>query len=166
MLEMVRPVVKMLKIPKYNIVVGPEEEASEPYDVYINVSDTPDCQFGKHPFAYWYPINEVANWGYSPFYWSKKILDMHVALGHKILVHCHAGVCRSPAITVAWLYSMGHKRDEINKMLKDPYFIQSFERLQGDNCIPKLSEFHAAMKEHPTYSLMGCLSLIKKHMEH
>ncbi len=66
-----------------------------------------------HPYSvatasdlYWYPINELGQWGYSVFFWAKRILDFRTGRGESILIHCKAGVHRSPTILFTWLLSL------------------------------------------------------------
>ncbi len=159
----------MIELPYFNITVGPVEEAqtnSHLYTHFINVDDCPGPQFGK-PNAFWYPINELSNWGFGPFYWSKKILDEFQKSENKILLHCAAGVCRSPAILVAWLYSRGYYSFEINNMIKDDWYTKKFKELQTSQCIPTgLNAMYRAMQDYPSYSLMGVLNMIDKRMNH
>lgn len=89
---------------------GMTEETARSIDAWFNVSDSP-CNTLKQPpwktLMYWYPIRECGYWDYDPFYYFKKIMDDLVFNKKlkKILVHCHAGACRSPTMVYFWLCS-------------------------------------------------------------
>lgn len=160
----------MIKVPSWRVSVGPIEEAelnSGRYSHIINVSDHPGPGFGL-PNNYWYPINEMSNWGYGVFYWSKKILDNILWTPEsKILIHCDGGICRSPSILMGYLYSRGLSRKEIEKLLIDKWPTKKFSDLQEQNCIPQdLTVFYKYMNFYPSFSLMGILSLMDHRMEH
>lgn len=158
---------QLIHISQFDITVNWEEEAEHDYPVILNVSDTPGPKLGQAGY-YWYPINEVSNWGYGPFYWSKKILDKHCfPKQDKILVHCHAGAHRSPMIVFWWLRSHGYSVQTIH----DKWFKHSIWRLaeydMQHGTIPKdLIEFYAQMVKFPEYSLMGILYSMGKYGEH
>lgn len=111
-----------------NIFVGscPKDGATQPwasqFDCIINVSDTEGVLFEpafKGQRTYWYPLNENGEWSYCYFYMIFKILDFHYSKGHKIYVHCRAGIYRSPSILKWWLVASQ------NKKLHDAYDIVS-----------------------------------------
>lgn len=81
------------------------------FDAIVNVSCTEEALFEpskQSQRTYWYPVNECGEWSYGFFVWAFKILDFHFEKGHKIYVHCHAGVYRSPSIVKWWLFYKGH----------------------------------------------------------
>lgn len=157
----------MHNIEKYNTVISGEEFAADngnAFDLILNVSDTAsdqDLDFMKKPKVCWYPINELSNWGYSPFYWSKKLLDNALKTNKKILIHCHAGAHRSPCIFVAWMLSLHESHKSIAILMKDPSVMDMFKRDQNDGIIPDdLKIFYKHMDENPSFSLMGILGLM------
>jgi hypothetical protein len=86
----------------------------------VNVSDTPCLTFAYQDAgikALWFPIHEVGNWGYSPFYGTAKFVDQKIASGDErtILLHCHAGVNRSACVAYANLIALGLNQSEIDK---------------------------------------------------
>lgn len=149
----------MIELPQFGITIGPIEEAihnSKKYNQFINVSDSIGPQFCQ-PNAYWYPINELSNWGYGPFFWFIKTLNQ-IYKHNKTFIHCHAGVCRSPSMVIGWLFYHGYVGGQIETMVGKEY-LDRFIRFQDDGVIPKdILWFFTHMKEHPDYSLMGLLA--------
>lgn len=84
---------------------------AESFDAIINVSHSPEALFEPSrpdQRTYWYPVNEMGEWTYSYFVWLFAILDFHHSKKHKIYIHCHAGVYRSPEAVRLWLFYKGH----------------------------------------------------------
>jgi hypothetical protein len=160
----------VIKLPRYKITVAKREESetnSHKYDAIINVSDSPTEGLLGTKDCFWYPINEMSNWGYGPFYWSKKVIDKCVWSNLYTLIHCDGGVCRSPLITVAWLYSTGHSKAEIDFLMGSDSYTRDFKRMQNENRIPPhLSQLHQVMRDNPTFSLMGCLGKMDRREDH
>lgn len=155
----------MIILKKFNIAICPEEEASRDWPTIINVSDTPGPKLGQAGY-YWYPINEISNWGYGPFYWSKKILDKHIGQSDKILVHCHAGAHRSPMIVYWWLRSCGHPTKTIEKWFDYPISKLAEQDMRKNHIPSDLMEFYKEIRKNPTWSLMGILNSMGKGFQH
>jgi len=128
---------------------------SDTYSAVINVSDSPCATFDyqmKIP-SFWFPINEVENWGHVPFYGTLKVVNEYWKDEKPILIHCHAGANRSPSIALAVMISKGYTIDECESLLNYPnlrlVFLRNIQRKQipvniieflreADKC-PKLS---------------------------
>jgi hypothetical protein len=149
----------MITIPKFNVSVGPEEAANiRGWDVIINVNDAPPRVLDPAPAKlFWYPINEVAPWGFGPFYFTKRLLD-HYAQKFNVLVHCAAGAHRSPLMVYGWLRSKGLESRQADNLLKGDY-TADWERDIKDGTIPAdIMEFYALMNARRTWSIMGILN--------
>jgi len=123
------------------------------YDCVINVSDT---MTGHEDF--WFPINEVTAWGYSPFFWFKKIMDHHDR--GRTLVHCHAGIHRSLMMAYCWMLSIGFDECEAEKLFNSPSFNirNDYTHDKENGFIPDdLLQFYKIIEEHPRWSLAGVL---------
>jgi hypothetical protein len=151
--------------------VGPSEEMNpQCFDLILNVSDSP-CWLDDItlPLTYgciyqWIPIEEMSNWGYEPFFASKRLLDRAFKLELNIGIHCHAGVHRSPAIAYAWMLS-NNPKEEVNELWKDDVssIIGAFKRDVERGTIPKLQRFHMYMNDYPEYSLLAIKHLLKDY---
>ena len=120
------------------ISVKPDIAASF-YSAVINVSDSPCASFDyqlKVP-SFWFPINEIAKWEYSPFYGAMKVVNEYWKGDKPILIHCHAGANRSPSIAYAILLAKGYTEDEAEKSLNYPDLREVFERNIDRGHIPK-----------------------------
>lgn len=123
----------------------------------INVSDTPGLAYQKLPIPYfWFPIQESQKpWPYSAFYAVAKTYDSFKDKGD-IVIHCHAGVCRS-LITALALYLS--EVDKSSLLSVDPLDSSLFLRHAPHNVVPFLQNRHA----FPTYSVEGLVATIRKH---
>lgn len=88
------------------VVIFQEPQTAEQlihYSAVINVADSPCALFDSPVPQYWFPIHEVGYWGYEPFYGAAKVIDHYIEKEVKrpILIHCHAGVLRSPCVAYA-----------------------------------------------------------------
>lgn len=137
------------------ISVKPDIAASF-YSAVINVSDSPCASFDyqlKVP-SFWFPINEIAKWEYSPFYGAMKVVNEYWKGDKPILIHCHAGANRSPSIAYAILLAKGYTEDEAEKSLNYPDLREVFERNIDRGHIPKnIIKFLQMVDEHPDDSL-------------
>ena len=128
------------------------------YFCVINVADSPCGAFIYNKFdiqSYWFPIHEIGQWGYSPFYGTAKILDYRNSLNdpRPILIHCHAGVNRSRCVAHAILEAEGLENDlGVEKL---------FDRNIRNGYIPH--DVIAFLKQrhiNKTYSICGLLKEI------
>lgn len=168
------------KVPPYdNFYIGSDPtkgmtlELASQFNVFINVDDKPCGTFSppalvfsngegaviSSPKMYYYPINEWGNWGYGPFFWSKQVLDFHHAQGHKIYLHCAAGMHRSPMIFMVWLLSRGHKLKEAAKMTftnkheAERMMYQHRQDILGGHIPANLDELHRRMDLNPNQGI-------------
>lgn len=121
---------RILASPYDNIIVGRcvsngmTLKTAQSFDAFINLRVNPgysnDSVRPRVDTRYYHvPIEEHENWGYTPFYITKKILDYEFAKKSKIYLHCESGVNRSPAIAISWLISRGHSLDESSAILNE-----------------------------------------------
>lgn len=89
---------------------------SNSFQAIVNVSHSPETLFLDQPNrdlkTYWIPINEMGEWSYSSLTQFCHILEYHHNKGHRVYVHCHAGVYRSVTLTKIWLYFFHRFRDD------------------------------------------------------
>jgi hypothetical protein len=91
---------------------GWSENEARKIDAWINVSDTPCNSLDELPWKcerFWFPIAEVHKWTYHHAFWIKSVLDKLVFERKdikNIVIHCHAGVRRSPFSVFMWLTSL------------------------------------------------------------
>ena len=154
------------KVPPYdNFFIGSDptigmtEATARKFDAFINVGDSIGVTLDLPDFSqartYWYPLYEFGTWGYGPFFWSKKILDYHHSLGHKVYLHCRAGRHRSPMIFLQWLLSRGHRLEEAAKMTftnkHEAKDLMNYLRqdILGGHIPGNLDEMHKRMKINP-----------------
>lgn len=163
----------MHRVENYPILVGPEELPTDlrkqrisPTAIF-NVNDSyPRYFVDLDTQVYWYPINELSQWGYGPFFWFKRLMDNvlpHASKERPVIVHCAAGAGRAPMMTFAYLlskglglrgacFAMGENPDSPANVMKD------FNRNVAMGVIPgNLLDMYQLMDEHSTYSLMGLL---------
>jgi len=157
----------MKHIPAYGIYIGPEDQAGDAFErgcnAFVSVADSfPKYGSSLGSEQFWYPIHECSNWGYGPFYWSKKILDRLFRKKVKTFVHCHGGVHRSPMIVYVWLRSLGHSAEEAVSLMGEAGYVRAidyaYEQDIQHGYIPKhLDLLHKIMIEHSNYSLASVL---------
>ena len=126
----------------------------------VNVADTPELSFeladsGKPSF--WFPINEIWHWGYSPFYGTAKVVDRY----QDVLIHCHAGVNRSKCVAWAILKAEGMSDVEAAQSIKDDVSRLFAMNLRKGYIPVDIIEFLRARHIYKTYSMMGLLAAIK-----
>lgn len=141
------------------------------FSAVINVADSP-CQLFDSPVSqYWFPIHEVGHWGYEPFYAAAKVVDHYIEKGSKrpIIIHCHAGVLRSPCVA----YAIGESFRLAGKFFEYGYIGNVFKETQEQTAAhiktifdekidqgfipPGVVEFLTKRFDWPTYSVGGLL---------
>ena len=120
------------------------------YDLVINVNDA-----YLHGSQHWFPINEVAPWGYAPFFFVKRLLDNHPEA--KVLIHCAAGACRSPLMAFCYTMSSGMSAEEVEACYGGNYIEQYLRKVKAKTIPNNLPLFYQTMREWPKYALMGIL---------
>ena len=149
--------------------VKPDVAASF-YCAVINVSDSPCATFDyqmKLP-SFWFPIQEVSYWGYSPFYGALKVVNEYFKGDKPVLIHCHAGANRSPSVAYAILLSKGYSPEEAEQSLNYPGLSLVFKRNIERKQIPKnIVEFliKAQSSNHEQNSLCWVLRNIDADYE-
>ena len=136
--------------------------ATSYYCAVINVSDSPCASFDyqlKVP-SFWFPINEIAQWGHSPFYGSLRVVNEYFKGDKPVLIHCHAGANRSPSVAYAILMSKGYSPKEAEESLNYPDLTEVFKRNIERKHIPhNIVDFLVKAQEpvHATTSLYSVL---------
>lgn len=129
-------------------------ELRSEFDLVINVNDA----YTTESSHFWFPINEVAPWGYAPFFFVKRIIDAHPDAN--VLIHCAAGACRSPLMVFGYTMSHGMPPEEVEAKYGGRY-MTLYARMKRDGIIPaNLPEFYDMMNKWPENSLMGVLARI------
>ncbi len=135
------------------------------YAAVINVSDGPELTFDLQAAgvpSYWFPVHEVNQWGYGPFYGAAKVYDRY---NGNILIHCHAGVNRSRCITYAILKAHGWTDSAILSGYGGWVLEQWETNVQKGYIYEDTIDMLKARYQYPTYSLMGLLGIINsKHL--
>lgn len=153
----------MIQLPKYSISVGPEEAAQiRGFDVIINVNDSMPKILDPAPSKlFWFPINEMAPWGYAPFFCTKRLLDFYTVRKTNILVHCAGGAHRAPAMVYGWLLSKGHSQGEAANFLRS-WTQANWDRDIEMGIIPAdILEMYACMKTHSAECLQSIMQRMK-----
>ncbi|MBR9702458.1 dual specificity protein phosphatase family protein [Candidatus Woesearchaeota archaeon] len=139
---------------------GMTREFAESFDLFMNVSDCPhEVLLPEKPRPdtrmLWYPVAELSDWTYGPFYWSKRVLDEALEKKTQTYLHCDSGVNRSPCIAMAWLTSKKHSLEEAALLIsreRESYAdtrVSRFQRNIEQGYIPKqLPEFYARCEEY------------------
>jgi len=134
--------------------------ASHQYSAVINVSDSPCASFDYQlnlP-SFWFPINEVGRWDYSPFFGALKVVNEYYKGEKPILIHCHAGANRSPSIAYAILLAKGYTIEEAEESLNYKNMSLVFKRNIERKHIPdNIINFLKATDKNPALSLYGVL---------
>lgn len=145
-----------------NILSVQPEIASQYYCAVINVADsqcaTFDYQRAGVP-SFWFPINEIGQWGHSPFLGSLRVVnEYYKEAGKPVLIHCHAGANRSPSVAYAILLAKGYTPQEAEESLKYENMSEIFVRNVERKHIPlNIIEFLQLADKHPELSLYGVL---------
>ena len=181
------------------IVTSGEPRLHEPwtwniYSAIVNVDDNPCLAFdtlmspseqglSKVPY-FWFPIQEYGQWGYAPFYGAARVAQKYG--DGKVLIHCHAGVCRSVTVAAALLLAEGRSAEAINTswpsdgykhverhwsaMNKTAYtggVAGAVECAIRHNRVPSnILEFLRCQREHPSESMSSILHRIKPPVRH
>ena len=149
---------KVTQTPKAldQIVTIKPDVISAYYEAVINVSDGQCATFDyqmKIP-SFWFPINEIGKWGYSPFYGALKVVNHYWKNDKPILIHCFAGANRSPSVAYAILLAKGYTEDEAEESLNYPNLRDVFDRNIKRGHIPKnIVEFLKEADKHPLDSI-------------
>ena len=109
------------------------------YCAVINVSDSPCATFDyqlKVP-SFWFPINEIGQWGHSPFFGTLRVVNEYYKGDKPVLIHCHAGANRSPSIAYAILLAKGYTPQEAEESLNYEKLSEVFQRNIERKHIPK-----------------------------
>lgn len=112
---------------------------SQKYCAVINVSDSPCATFDYqlHVPSFWFPINEIGQWGHSPFFGSLRVVNQYYKGDKPVLIHCHAGANRSPSVAYAILLAKGYTAREAEDSLSYPNLTEVFNRNLERKHIPK-----------------------------
>ena len=154
-----------------NILTVRPEIASQHYCAVINVSDsacaTFDYQKAGIP-SFWFPINEIGAWGYSPFFGTLRVVNEYYKGDKPVLIHCHAGANRSPSVAFAILLTKGYTAKEAEESLQykelEKVFNRNVERKHIPvNTIEVLKK--ADESEYSTTSLHGVLANLDSYYD-
>ena len=144
-----------------NILSVKPELASQFYCAVINVSDsqcaTFDYQRAGVP-SFWFPINEIGQWGHAPFYGALKVVNEYFNNLKPVLIHCHAGANRSPSIAYAIMLAKGYTPSEAEVSINYDNLREVFQRNIERKHIPKnIVEFLKEADKDQTTSLHAVL---------
>ena len=112
-----------------HLVVEPKT-VSEKYCAVINVADSPCATFDfqMHIPSFWFPINEIGLWGFSPFFGAVRVVQQYYKGDKPVLIHCHAGANRSPSVAFAILLAKGYTVQEAEASLEYEGLNELFQR--------------------------------------
>ncbi len=145
-----------------NILLVKPEMVDQCYCAVINVSDsvcaTFDYQRADIP-SFWFPVNEIEHWGYSPFFGALKVVnEYYYEYDKPVLLHCHAGANRSPSVGYAILLAKGYTPQEAEESIQYEELSKVFQRNIERNHIPKnIVEFLKLADNDSTDSLSAVL---------
>lgn len=130
----------------------------ENYCAVINVSDSPCATFDYQREgipSFWFPIDEIGQWGYSPFYGTLRVVNEYYKGDKPLLIHCHAGANRSPSVAFAILMVKGYTVEEAERELNYDNLKEVFFRnIERKNIPEKVIEFLKIIDEgEPTMSI-------------
>jgi len=143
-----------------NILLVRPEVASYKFCAVVNVSDSQCSTFDYQPFlpSFWFPINEIAQWGHSPFLGTLRVFTEYYKGDKPILLHCHAGANRSPSVGYAILLAIGYSPEEAEESIGYENLRNVFKRNIDRKHIPKnIVDFLKVAIENPTFSTHGVL---------
>lgn len=142
--------------------VQPDVAASF-YCAVINVADSPCASFDyqlKVP-SFWFPINEIAQWGHSPFYGALRVVNEYYKGDKPVLIHCHAGANRSPSVAYAILRSKGYTEKEAEESLEYPNLTEVFKRNIERKHIPHNIVDYLIKAQEPIHSNTSLYSVLR-----
>lgn len=130
---------------KTKLVVGrfplPKEIEKSDYKHIINVSDEfiiycYESAIRSNISYFWFPMNECKeDIGINSIYGALQILRLAEKKNEKVLLHCHAGVNRSPTVAAAYYFmrSKNHLPKENNRMLNniEAGYLPSIHRMES-----------------------------------
>lgn len=157
----------LIKIPKHNLIVACSENASDNIlncNLVLSVTDTPPQVWVPH--LHWYPINEMSNWGYGPFFWMFHVmLAYHRPQKGPTLIHCSGGINRSPTLTAAWLLSQGENREYVEESLG--HGLEMLKSNMYDQTVPHdVGALWKLIEKNPGHSLMSHLIKMDAYTSH
>lgn len=136
------------------------KEINKYFCAVINLSDTPCGTFklqGVIP-SYWVPILEEKAWGYAALFATIRVVQEHYKGEKPVLIHCHAGMNRSPTVASAVMRAFGRSYKNVTDVLGSGCYtkVESNIRL---GILPKNTlEFLKYCVLYPTHSLQGVLA--------
>jgi hypothetical protein len=144
-----------------NVLDVQPELASKYYCAVVNVADsqcaTFDYQRSGLP-SFWFPINEIGQWGHSPFLGTLRVVNEYYRGDKPVLIHCHAGANRSPSVAYAILLAKGYTPEEAEESLRYEGLSKVFLRNVERKHVPQnVIGFLRIADEHPELSLSWCL---------
>ena len=144
-----------------NIFLLRPETAAYRFCAVVNVSDSQCATFDYQKVgfpSFWFPINEIAQWGHSPFLGTLRVFTEYYKGDKPILLHCHAGANRSPSVAYAILLAIGYSPEEAEESISYEDLRNVFQRNIDRKHIPKnIIEFLKVAIENPTFSIHGIL---------
>jgi hypothetical protein len=158
-----------------HVLDGVKIDFAKELDCIVNVSCNANYMFQKKPKEiieyFWHPICELSNWGYSPFFWSAKVLEYAENKNKKTLLHCDAGTNRSVCIAIGYFLFKGNSLPDSSVIVAGgneslgKLYCEKFENNQKRGHIPKdISEFFK-IQEATNYSIEGVLNVMEKRRE-
>jgi hypothetical protein len=146
-----------------NLLSVQPDVAASFYCAVINVSDSPCATFDyqmKIP-SFWFPVHEVAYWGYPPFFGTMKVVNQYYKGDKPVLIHCHAGANRSPSIAYAILLAKGYSPQEAEESLQYPNLSLVFKRNIKNKHIPENIINFLKKSDEPVHSPTSMNSVLK-----
>lgn len=134
--------------------------AAVAYCAVVNVSDSQCATFDYQPHlpSFWFPINEIGQWGHGPFLGTLRVVNQYFKGDKPVLIHCHAGANRSPSIAFAVMVAKGYTIEEIEAQLNYESLHKIFHRNMERKHIPKnIIEFLQQADKEETMSLSAAL---------
>ncbi len=156
--------IKKMNAPKIIISCDPKTTISfKPFAAIINVADSPCQTFRADVPSFWTPIQEVNQWGYSPFYMAAKVVDYFRESDKPVLISCHAGVNRSVSVAFAIMKSDGMTDEQIfaTNGLHKEWLKEAYDRnINLGYVFPDTIAMLKARHLYPDFSICGLLSKI------